>query len=1666
MHCKTHQLHGKSPRHRTDLRFYGELHFRKKDGTSYGDWMGVELDAPLGKNDGSFAVKRSSGDTELRRYFQCEQLHGLFALVNSKQIQLDLDGDSGSDESTDSEDEGKADIINGNSEAEAKAEADAVAEAKHAADAAAAKQAADAAAAEKAADEAKQAKANRKKAKAAAKAEAAAKAAAEEEGAAKARVERKAQREAKKKQRLAALAGDLKATQDSSALAEKQVLDVIERQMSLEKERREVQQAKEREKHAQERREEALKIQAAEKARLFEEELKVEAEAAEAAAASGVRDPEAEAAKSLFAKLAGDQPPVTPGDAGSCDDDDDDDDDAELHKLVAEAEELLSDDSDDDSVVGAGEDKSIDDSAASVAPHDEPEGAGDNLFEAHDLQSPLLNPFPAEAPAEVPAEAPAEAPADTPAEAHETVDLISEALAAESARAEADATRLAEEQRVTDEAAAAKAAADAEAARIAAESRRVEEEAEAARAAAEEDAIRLRKEVAARQAAAVLHAAGVAADKEAKEKWAAEEAAVNAARAQAEKAAAEELKAVAEEEAARNAAAAETARLAQEGSAHAEDIAQKLRAAAEKKSAEQAEEAAESSAVEAIIVPEDESQWVAGFDYAANDEDEISLVEGDVVFDVKDIDEGWVSVSCTRTGERGSVPKNYIVMVLLGADATTDTDTDTGTLAPAASTHWVAGFDYEATDVDEIDLTAGDICTDLEDVDDGWIIVTCARSGERGSVPRNYVTEMAASTTAGDGSPSVHRTGVVFFDYAAADDDEVTLVAGDTVVDIEDIDKGWISVTVSRTGERGSVPRNYVEESVEESVEETIMATEEPEESEAPEVAEDTEVPEVAAEAEVPEVPDMLEVLVKEEEPGVPETHADADATEEKAPAADESASDLGNAIPEPAGAAEASEAAAVAVPEGEFVPIASKDTEEALAMLSGSSDDDTDDDDDDDDDANDNGGAGSKPGPERSVSNISGVAINVDSTSSEGDSDSSIDERSDSGRTTSPDVSALKEKILSGSRSSTPDKSATNSEIEQIKLARERAVKEQEEAQQQQQSALEAAKAAQTAEAAARKEQAQAAAVEQEQKEQEWMERRRSQRQSMSLDDSAIMSLEPEQMHARLKAEAEAAEAAEKAEVTTDTVTAADVPKGRRSVLSEDDYLSSSDEDEDADADAPAAARAVREGAEPVAKAPSSDDALVDGAGVDAGVSNVPAALTLSPNDSSLTRQRSATMSPVFAMPPPPPTPPPSGAGRSLASTASTSAVSPAKFAFSEQDKAAASKEQAAPVTMRPETADGRNRISTVERSERGKSFLGRKKKGGGKGGRSSTMSAGSGTANRGNDPFNNFDYNDAAKEVASPPRKEVSRSPSPEPGPGASSSLLRDLINGCDATGDLPTLPDDESPQKAPNARQPLKKQEWYAQKVPNVTVKQDRPDKDFEKRAADSIMRSLRQSSKAKQPGLYYNVKHETLHDGSPSKNRGWSKNLYVVQMGHLMLFFKKQDEAQNRQLAGPCFLYVNSPYVTIPTDYTKKKVLRIRTFNKGTFLMEPVAHGVDQLKNRIKNPPVTVMDTTHFKSDESIADLDLFHKRQDGTGQARDDIQPVRVLLLGLAKSGKTSLLKRMLGEKFVEDRAASTSISTATVNWSKGVSFTVRCCYCWCAPSRWRVGVGVTTAGWN
>eukprot|EP00794_Sanderia_malayensis_P006030 gene6030-6731_t len=49
------------------------------------------------------------------------------------------------------------------------------------------------------------------------------------------------------------------------------------------------------------------------------------------------------------------------------------------------------------------------------------------------------------------------------------------------------------------------------------------------------------------------------------------------------------------------------------------------------------------------------------------------------------------------------------------------------------------------------------------------------------------------------------------YDYAAADEDEVSFNEGDAIINVEIIDDGWMTGTVERTGEHGMLPSNYVE---------------------------------------------------------------------------------------------------------------------------------------------------------------------------------------------------------------------------------------------------------------------------------------------------------------------------------------------------------------------------------------------------------------------------------------------------------------------------------------------------------------------------------------------------------------------------------------------------------------------------------------------------------------------------------------------------------------------------------------------------------------------------------------------------------------------------------------------------------------------------------------
>ena len=52
---------------------------------------------------------------------------------------------------------------------------------------------------------------------------------------------------------------------------------------------------------------------------------------------------------------------------------------------------------------------------------------------------------------------------------------------------------------------------------------------------------------------------------------------------------------------------------------------------------------------------------------------------------------------------------------------------------------YVAAYDYEAQDDDEVSFTEGDHIVDTEAIDEGWMYGRVVRTGQFGMLPANYV---------------------------------------------------------------------------------------------------------------------------------------------------------------------------------------------------------------------------------------------------------------------------------------------------------------------------------------------------------------------------------------------------------------------------------------------------------------------------------------------------------------------------------------------------------------------------------------------------------------------------------------------------------------------------------------------------------------------------------------------------------------------------------------------------------------------------------------------------------------------------------------------------------------------------------------------------------------
>ncbi|XP_065607404.1 nebulin isoform X8 [Cyrtonyx montezumae] len=75
----------------------------------------------------------------------------------------------------------------------------------------------------------------------------------------------------------------------------------------------------------------------------------------------------------------------------------------------------------------------------------------------------------------------------------------------------------------------------------------------------------------------------------------------------------------------------------------------------------------------------------------------------------------------------------------------------------------------------------------------------------------SVVTQQTTVSSVPSQPSTAGKTYRAMYDYTAADADEVSFKDGDTIVNVQAIDEGWMYGTVQRTGKTGMLPANYVE---------------------------------------------------------------------------------------------------------------------------------------------------------------------------------------------------------------------------------------------------------------------------------------------------------------------------------------------------------------------------------------------------------------------------------------------------------------------------------------------------------------------------------------------------------------------------------------------------------------------------------------------------------------------------------------------------------------------------------------------------------------------------------------------------------------------------------------------------------------------------------------
>lgn len=196
------------------------------------------------------------------------------------------------------------------------------------------------------------------------------------------------------------------------------------------------------------------------------------------------------------------------------------------------------------------------------------------------------------------------------------------------------------------------------------------------------------------------------------------------------------------------------------------------------------------------------------YDYEAAEDNEITLVEGQIITGIQQLDEGWWS-GITQDGQEGLFPATYVELLPPGedeAEAAPEPEADIPAPPPPPPPPAAPVAAAEPDPEPEADAGAPPPPPPPPPPPEPTAAAIPEAPPAPPPPPAPPAPPAAAAPAASSGPYAV-----ALYDYAAAEDNELSFEENDRLEDIEFPSEDWWSGVNVRTGDRGLFPGNYVE---------------------------------------------------------------------------------------------------------------------------------------------------------------------------------------------------------------------------------------------------------------------------------------------------------------------------------------------------------------------------------------------------------------------------------------------------------------------------------------------------------------------------------------------------------------------------------------------------------------------------------------------------------------------------------------------------------------------------------------------------------------------------------------------------------------------------------------------------------------------------------------